>query len=86
MQTNTREGTYARLSEFYSKSGKDVTAWCEEVERVITANNWKVAQIYTIVAAYLKGAAANYYEEESANINGWAEGNAANNLKDLLIE
>jgi len=45
-----------------------------------------VAQIYTIVAAYLKGAAANYYEEESANINGWAEGNAANNLKDLLIE
>ena len=38
-----------------------------------------------IVAAYLKGAVADYYEEESANITGWAGGNAANNLKDLLI-
>ncbi len=38
-----------------------------------------------IVAAYLKGAAADYYEEESANITGWAGENAVNNLKDLLI-
>ncbi len=27
----------------------------------------------------------DYYEEEKININGWAGGNAANNLKDLLI-
>jgi len=33
----------------------------------------------------LRGATANYYEEERVNINGWAGGNAANNLKDLLI-
>ncbi len=38
------------------------------------------------MAAYLKEVAANYYEEECGNINGWVEGNAANNLKDLHIE
>ncbi len=60
-------------------------AWCEEVERVVKANNWRAAQVYTIVAAYLRGAAVEYYEEERTNINVWADGNAANNLKNLLI-
>jgi len=85
MQTNVREGTYAKLSEYHGKSRENVMAWCEEVERVATANNWGAARIYTIVAAYLRGAAADYYEEKRVNVNGWAEGNAANNLKDLLI-
>jgi len=49
------------------------------------ANNWRDARIYTIVAAYLRGATTDYYEEEKTNINGWSEGNAANNLRDLLI-
>ncbi len=35
--------------------------------------------------AYLRGAAADYYEKVRANINQWDEGNAANNLKNLLI-
>ena len=43
-------------------------AWAEEVERIATANNWRDARIHTIVAAYLKGAATDYYEEERANI------------------
>ncbi len=60
-------------------------AQCEEVERVATVNNWRAAHIHTIVAAYLKGAAVNYYEEESPNVTGQAGENAANNLKDLLI-
>jgi len=38
MQTNVREGTYAKLSEYHSKSGEDVIAWCEEVEKVATTN------------------------------------------------
>ena len=50
------------------------------------ANNWRDARIHTIVAAYLRGAAADYYEEERVNINGWTGGNAANNLRDLLID
>jgi len=33
----------------------------------------------------LRGAAADYYEEKRVNINRWAEGNAVNNLKNLLI-
>jgi len=70
MQTNIREGTYAKLSEYYGKSEEDVMAWCEKVERVATANNWRNARIHTIIAAYLKGAAVDYYEEESANIIG----------------
>ena len=41
MHTNAKEGTYARLSEYHGKSGKDVMAWCEEVERVAMVNNWK---------------------------------------------
>ena len=45
-------------------------AWYEEVKRVATANNWRDARIYTIIAAYLRGAAADYYEEEKLNING----------------
>ncbi len=69
MQTNIREGIHARLSEFYGKSGEDVTAWYEEVERVATVNNWKVVRIYTIIAAYLKEATTNYYKKEYANIN-----------------
>ncbi len=85
MQTNAREGIYVKLSEYHGKSKKDVMAWYEKVERVATANNWGVARVHTIVAVYLKGATTNYYEEERANINGWAGGNAANNLKDLLI-
>ncbi len=85
MQTNAREGMYAKLSEYHGKSEEDVIAWCEEVERVVTANNWRDARIHTIVAAYLRGTAADYYEEERVNINGWAGGNTANNLKDLLI-
>src|SRR6266498_3722736 len=86
MHTNAKEGTHARLSEYHGKSGEDVMAWCEEVDRVAAANNWRDARIHTIVAAYLRGAAADYYEEERININGWTGGNAANNLKDLLIE
>ena len=85
MQTNAREGTYAKLSEYHGKSREDVIAWCEEVERIVIANNWKDAWVHMIVTAYLKGAAADYYEEESANIIGWSERNAINNLKDLLI-
>jgi len=86
MHTNAKEGTYARLSEYHGKSGEDVMAWCEEVDRVAAANNWRDARIHTIVAAYLRGAAADYYEEERVNINGWTGGNAANNLRDLLID
>ena len=70
MQTNAREGTYAKLSEYHGKSEEDVMAWCEEVDRVATANNWKDARIHIIIAAYLRGAAADYYEEEKLNING----------------
>ncbi len=70
MQTNAREGTYAKLSEYHSKSREDVIAWCEEVERVATANNWRDAWVHTIIAAYLRGAAADYYEEKRINING----------------
>ncbi len=40
----------------------------EEVRRVVIANNWKDGQIYTIIAAYLKEVAANYYEKVRANI------------------
>ncbi len=70
MQTNAREGTYAKLSEYHGKSREDVIAWYEEVERVATANNWRDARIHTIVAAYLRGAATDYYEEKRVNING----------------
>ena len=85
MQTNVREGTYAKLSEYYGKSEEDVIVWCEEVKRVAMINNWRAARIYTIIAAYLKEAAADYYKEESINITRWVGGNADNNLKDLLI-
>src|SRR6266508_4084299 len=85
MQTNARKDTYAKLSEYHDKSGEDVMAWCEEIERVATANNWRATQVHIIIAAYLKEVIADYYEEERANVNGWAGGNAANNLKDLLI-
>ena len=84
-QTNVREGTHARLSEYHGKSEEDIIVWCEEVKRVAEANNWRAARIHTIIAAYLKGAVADYYEEEHANINAWVDRNAANNLKDLLI-
>ena len=50
-----------------------------------TANNWRDTRIHTIVAAYLRGAVADYYKEERVNINGWVGENATNNLKDLLI-
>ena len=70
MQTNVRKGMYAKLSEYHGRSREDVIAWCEEVDRVATANNWRDRQIYIIVAAYLKGAAADYYEEERVNVNG----------------
>jgi len=86
MQTNAREETYAKLSEYHGKSREDIMAWCEEVDRIAIANNWRDARIHTIVAAYLRGAAADYYEEEKTNINGWSEGNTANNLRDLLID
>jgi len=59
-----------KLSEYYGKSGEDVMVWCKEVERVATANNWRMARIYMIVAAYLREATADYYEEERANVNG----------------
>ena len=61
-------------------------AQCEEVDRVVVANNWRDARIHTIVAAYLRGAVTDYYEEEKLNINGWSGGNAANNLRDLLVD
>jgi len=69
MQTNAREGMYVKLSEYHGKSGEDVIAWCEEVERVVTVNNWRNARIYMIVAAYLRETVADYYKEERANIN-----------------
>src|SRR6266540_4347089 len=86
MQTNAKEGTYAKLSEYHDKNGEDVMVWYKEVERVATVNNWRAARIHTIIAAYLKEATADYYEEKSANITGWTGENAANNLKDLLID
>src|SRR6266542_2097318 len=86
MHINVKEGTYAKLSEYHGKSGEDVMAWCEEVDKVALANNWRDVCIHTIIAAYLRGAAADYYEEEKTNINGWSGGNAANNLRDLLVD
>jgi len=59
MQINAKEGTNTRLSEYYGKSEEDVIAWCEEVERVAEVNNWRAAWIHMIVAAYLRGAAAD---------------------------
>jgi len=76
---------HARLSEFYGKNEEDVTAWYEKVERVARVNNWEAGQIHTIVVAYLKEAAADYFEDESGNVTGWIGGNTTNNLKDLLI-
>ncbi len=64
MHANAKEGTFAKLSEYHGKSGEDVMAWCEEVDRVATANNWRDAHIHTIVAVYLRGVATDYYEEE----------------------
>ena len=84
-QTNAKEGIHARLSEYHGKSKEDVIAQCKEIERVAEANNWRVALIHTIIAAYLREAAADYYEEKHVNINAWADGNVANNLKDFLI-
>src|SRR6266498_141925 len=69
MHANAKEGTYAKLSEYHGKSGEDVMVWCEEVDRVAMANNWRDARIHIIVAAYLRGAAADYYEEKKLNIN-----------------
>src|SRR6266542_2560031 len=86
MQVNARESTFAKLSECYGKSEEDVMTWCEKVDRVATANNWRDARIHMIVAAYLRGAAVDYYEEQKLNVNSWAGGNATNNLKDLLIK
>src|SRR6266498_4378531 len=85
MHTNAKEGIYARLSEYHSKSEEDIMAWCKEVDRVTMANNWRDARIHMIIAAYLRGAAADYYEEEKININGWSGENTANNLRDLLV-
>ena len=85
MQTNIKKGTYIRLSEFHSKSKKDVTEWTEEIRRVATVNNWRATRIYTIIAAYLKDTAADYFKEVRGNVQQWDGGNAANNLKDLLI-
>ena len=86
MHANIREGTNAKLSEYYGRSGEDVMAWCEEVDRVAAANNWRDAHVHNIVTAYLRGAVADYYEEEKLNINGWSGGNATNNLRNLLID
>ena len=85
MHANAKEGTLAKLSEYHGKSGEDIMVWCEEVDKVAIANNWRDARIHTIVTAYLRGAAADYYEKEKLNINGWSGGNAANNLRDLLV-
>ncbi len=63
MQTNTKESTFAKLSEYHGKSREDVMAWCEEVDRVAMANNWRDVRVYTIVVAYLRGATVDYYEE-----------------------
>src|SRR6266511_2197008 len=54
MHTNAREGTLAKLSEYHGKSEEDVMAWCKEVDRVATANNWRDGRIHTIIAAYLR--------------------------------
>ena len=70
MQTNVREGTYVKLSEYHGKSEEDVMVWCEKVERVAIANNWRAAQIHMIIAAYLREAVADYYKEKRANVNG----------------
>src|SRR6266540_498222 len=86
MHANARESVNAKLTEYHGKSEEDVMAWCEEVDRVAAANNWRDARVHTIVAAYLRGAAADYYEEERVNITSWSGGNAANNLRDLLID
>ncbi len=69
MQTNGREGTYAKLSEFSKKSEEDITEQTEEVRRIVITNNWRVAQIHTIVAAYLRDVTADYYEKVRANVN-----------------
>ena len=49
--------------EFHSKSRENITKWCKEVKRVATVNNWKDICFYTIVAVYLRGAIADYYEK-----------------------
>ena len=76
---NSREGTHARLSEFYGKSREDVTEWIEKVRRVIIANNWKDNWVHIIVAVYLKGAVTDYYEKIRDNV-------VRLKIKDLIIK
>ena len=65
---NIRKNYHAKLSEFHGKSRENVIEWCEEVKRVAIVNNWKDICIYTIVAAYLREAAANYYEKMKGTV------------------
>ncbi|PKY60255.1 hypothetical protein RhiirA4_483758, partial [Rhizophagus irregularis] len=74
----TRGTQAAQIPTFYG-GNQDPIAWLNEFNLACAANGWNNAQKLQIVPAYLKGAAAVWYQTVAGNpINAW-DGAANNN-------
>ena len=58
-----REANHAKLTDYYSTNKKDIYEQCENVTRAVDANRQQDGQIHMLIEAHLKGAIADFYEE-----------------------
>jgi len=63
------------LPVFAGTSHEDPVKWLEEVNRISRANGFDGAYKLQIIGAYIKDAAAIWYDGDRANIGNWEEAN-----------
>ncbi len=62
-----------KINYYYGKAREDVEKWLAEINQIIKTNNMIVERKITVVAAYLRDIAANWYKVNKNNIIQYAD-------------
>ncbi len=71
-----RKYSTAKANYFYDKAGEDIEEWLAEIDRMIEANNVADGRRVAVATAYLRDAAAEWYETDRINITRYTDNNA----------
>ena len=61
-------------SKFYGEVGEDFESWIKTFDRISKANRWKDERKAEMLPAYLRGRAADYFEDLDSSIQGDFDG------------
>src|SRR6266540_172358 len=76
-----REYSTAKANYYYGKAGEDIEEWLAEIDQMIEANNVADGRRVAVAAAFLRDAAAEWYETDKVNITRYTDNNAGSFIR-----